>query len=116
VTWTPNWDWNAKDWRRRGACRDSDPDLFFPIGATGDAIGHAEAAKAVCRQCSVRVDCLEFAMTSNQDSGVWGGATEDERRRMRRSWREGDLVHRQSVTARSAWSGTQPQPRRTSDE
>ncbi len=88
MTWTPNWEWNAKDWRHRGACRDSDPDLFFPIGASGDAIGHAAAAKAVCRQCPVRADCLEFAMTSNQDSGVWGGATEDERRKMRRSWRE----------------------------
>jgi WhiB family redox-sensing transcriptional regulator len=87
VTWTPNWAWNAEDWRHRSACRDTDPDLFFPIGATGDAIGHAEAAKAVCRQCPVRLDCLEFAMTSNQDSGVWGGVTEDERRRMRRSWR-----------------------------
>jgi WhiB family transcriptional regulator, redox-sensing transcriptional regulator len=80
-------EWNSGDWRRRAACSSSDPDLFFPIGDTGPAVEHAEAAKAVCRQCPVRLDCLEYALTSNQDAGVWGGATEEERRKLRRQRR-----------------------------
>ena len=80
-------DWDSGVWRQRAACRDSDPDLFFPIGDTGPAVEHAEAAKAVCRQCPVRVDCLEYALISNQEAGVWGGATEEERRQLRRQRR-----------------------------
>ena len=80
-------EWDSGDWRQCAACRHSDPNLFFPIGDTGPAVEHAEAAKAVCRQCPVRVDCLEYALTSNQDTGVWGGATEEERRKLRRQRR-----------------------------
>ena len=50
------WDWNREDWRRNAACRDVDPDLFFPAGRTGDAVEHIAAAKAVCRQCAVQVN------------------------------------------------------------
>lgn len=80
-------EWDRGDWRQRAACRHSDPDLFFPIGDTGPAVEHAEAAKMVCRQCPVRGDCLEYALTTNQDAGVWGGATEEERRKLRRQRR-----------------------------
>ena len=79
--------WDMGDWRQSAACRHSDPNLFFPIGDTGPAVEHAEAAKAVCRQCPVRVDCLEYALTSNQDTGVWGGTTEEDRRKLRRQRR-----------------------------
>ena len=72
------------DWRDRARCLDEDPDLFFPIGSTGPALVQAEEAKAICRQCPVITDCLEWALTNFQDSGVWGGTTEDERRLMRR--------------------------------
>ena len=75
-----------KDWRLRAACRDTGPDLFFPVGLTGPAaVEDADAAKAVCRNCPVCAECLEFAMVSNQQAGVWGGATEEERRTLRRS-------------------------------
>jgi WhiB family redox-sensing transcriptional regulator len=72
------------DWRRDAACRDEDPELFFPIGSTGPAIDQANAAKRVCARCDVREECLEFALASNQDAGVWGGLTEEERRSLRR--------------------------------
>jgi len=39
------------DWRDVALCRDTDPDLFFPVGTTGPAIEQIENAKAVCRQC-----------------------------------------------------------------
>lgn len=57
------------DWREMAACRDTDPDLFFPVGTTGPVIEQIENAKAVCRQCDVQVECLEYALATNQDSG-----------------------------------------------
>lgn len=72
------------DWRDDAACRDHDPDLFFPIGSTGPAVEQADEAKQVCSGCDVREQCLEYAMASNQDAGVWGGLTEDERRSLKR--------------------------------
>ena len=79
-------DRDAEDWRQEAACRDASPNLFFPIGATGEAIGQIAVAKQVCGGCCVRADCLEFALATNQESGVWGGTTEEERRRIRRTW------------------------------
>ncbi len=80
--------WDATlEWRRNAACQEGDTDLFFPIGVTGPAVAQIEAAKAVCGQCPVRAECLDFAITSNQEFGVWGGTTEDERRVLRRRWR-----------------------------
>ncbi len=73
------------DWRNRAACLDEDPDLFFPVGTTGPAVAQAEAAKAICRRCPVREECLDFAMTTGQAFGVWGGLTEEERRALRRA-------------------------------
>lgn len=74
------------DWRDVAACRDTDPDLFFPVGTTGPAIEQIDSAKQVCNQCEAQVDCLEFALASNQDSGVWGGTSEEERRALRKQW------------------------------
>lgn len=71
-------------WRNNAHCRDTDPELFFPVGNTGDAVGQLELARTVCNECSVRRQCLEFAIATNQDCGVWGGTSEDERRRIRR--------------------------------
>ena len=76
----------SDEWRRTAACRDTDPDLFFPVGTTGPAIEQIENAKAVCRQCDSQRDCLEFALATNQDSGIWGGTSEEERRKLRRQW------------------------------
>jgi WhiB family redox-sensing transcriptional regulator len=72
------------DWREQSACRDTDPDLFFPVGTTGPAIEQIENAKAVCRVCDVQKNCLEYALVTNQDSGIWGGTSEEERRAIRR--------------------------------
>ena len=60
------------------------PELFFPIGTTGGALDQIDAAKRVCGQCPVTHECLEFALGTNQESGVWGGLTEEERRRLRK--------------------------------
>jgi WhiB family transcriptional regulator, redox-sensing transcriptional regulator len=76
----------ATDWRELSACRDSDPTLFFPIGSTGPAIDQISAAKQICGECAVQDDCLQYALESNQEAGVWGGYAEDERRRLRKRW------------------------------
>ena len=81
-------------WRAEALCRDTDPELFFPIGTTGAALVQIEQARAVCRQCPVQSDCLDFALTTNQDSGIWGGTSEEERRVLRR-----EFVARQKAVA-----------------
>jgi WhiB family redox-sensing transcriptional regulator len=75
-----------EDWRTQAACRRTDPDLFFPVGTTGHAVTQIDSAKAVCGTCPSQAPCLEFALTTNQDSGVWGGTSEEERRKLRRQW------------------------------
>src|SRR5207237_8553548 len=71
------------DWRHEAACREVDPELFFPIGNSGPALLQIEEAKQVCRRCTVMEECLRWAIESGQDAGVWGGMSEDERRGLR---------------------------------
>ena len=85
LTWA-SIEWDTEDWRDRAACRDTDPDLFFPIGTTGTALDQIESAKLVCRSCDAMSACLEFALATNQESGVWGGTSEEERRKLRKAW------------------------------
>ncbi len=73
-------------WRTLASCRDTDPDLFFPVGTTGLAITQIDSAKAVCMGCPAQTPCLDFALRTNQDSGVWGGTSEEERRHLRRTY------------------------------
>jgi len=71
-------------WRDRAACLGVDPELFFPIGNTGPALLQIEGAKAVCHRCEVVEPCLNWAMESRQEDGVWGGLSADERRAVKR--------------------------------
>lgn len=71
------------DWRDHAACRDTDPDLFFPIGTAGESLLQIAEAKQICRACPVCGPCLRWAVDSGS-AGVWGGTTEDERRILRR--------------------------------
>ena len=72
------------EWRDLALCRDTDPELFFPIGTTGLAVSAIEEAKRVCCECRVTTECLDYALATNQDSGIWGGHSEEERRDIRR--------------------------------
>lgn len=69
-------------WRQHAACRGLDAEIFYPV-TDEEAI----TAKAVCGQCVVRETCLEHALGSRERDGVWGGATEKERRRIIRQRR-----------------------------
>jgi WhiB family transcriptional regulator, redox-sensing transcriptional regulator len=70
------------EWRKLGACRGLDAGIFYP-----DDDDDALAAKEVCAGCGVRAACLEHALSSREKAGVWGGATERERRRIIRQRR-----------------------------
>jgi WhiB family transcriptional regulator, redox-sensing transcriptional regulator len=87
-------DLDPDEWRVESACQDLDTELFFPVGKTGPALPQIEAAKAICAGCEARVACLYFAVTTNQEYGVWGGTSEDERRQLRRAWRTRQKGHR----------------------
>src|SRR3954452_16101154 len=67
------------DWRHRAACRDEDPELFFPVGNSGPALLQIAEAKTVCRRCPVVSECLEWALETGEEGGVWGGMSEAER-------------------------------------
>ena len=67
------------DWKEDASCRDLALDLFFT-----DSESDSGPALAVCAICPVRADCLDFALRTRQNDGVWGGHTETERRRLRR--------------------------------
>lgn len=67
-------------WMVLARCRGTDPDLFHP--GRGESL---DAAKAVCRDCTVREECLEYALLHGERLGVWGGLSEAERRRFRRA-------------------------------
>ena len=69
-------------WMVDAACTSVDPELFFPT--RGESV---DEAKAVCRGCPVRGECLEYALGRGEKYGLWGGASERERRRMRRQRR-----------------------------
>lgn len=71
------------EWRMLGACRGLDSGLFYP-----DNEEEAEIAKQVCGECGVKQVCLDFALTKREKVGIWGGATERERRRLLRQRRK----------------------------
>ena len=78
------------NWLAKAKCRDMDPAIFFP----SDGVG-VQAAQRICAECSVREECLEYALVEHVDHGVWGGASERQRRRILRERRllKLQLVH-----------------------
>ncbi len=70
-------------WRELAACDGADLDLFFPVGVAGPARWQISQATAICQGCPVREQCLEYALRTGQDHGIWGGLTPEERRRVR---------------------------------
>ncbi len=71
-------------WRAKAACRDEDPELFFPIGTTGPALDQIERAKEIYARCLVRRQCLQRALDTHQPTGIWGGRETIERHALRR--------------------------------
>lgn len=73
-------DWGDDKWRTKAACADSDTEKFFPRRGGTDASFIVAQAQVTCASCTVRKECLEFALTNNIKYGIWGGVTTDKRR------------------------------------
>ena len=69
----------ASNWRLRALCAETDPEEFFQTKG-----GSTKAAKAICRACEVSGPCLEFALATDQEFGVWAGTTRNQRRAIKR--------------------------------
>lgn len=69
-------------WMERARCRDVPPEVFFPRDGVG-----VEAARRYCAECPVTGPCLEYALVNRIEHGVWGGASERQRRRIAQSRR-----------------------------
>ncbi len=74
------------DWMAEGNCRHHPSSVFFPSDGTG-----VEVARRICATCPVKAPCLEYALCNHIAHGVWGGASERERRRIARR-RRGEVV------------------------
>ena len=72
----------ATPWVADALCAEIDPDLFMPEkGAKGRE--DTRAAIAVCRQCPVSAQCLEYALTNGIAYGIWGAHSAQDRDRLR---------------------------------
>jgi len=78
--------WEPQEpWREDASCRNLDVAVFFPTDESEDATFEA---KAICVTCPVAESCLQYALSTNQPEGVWGGLDSNERRRLRRRIRD----------------------------
>ena len=68
-----------EEWQERALCSQTDPEAFFP-----EKGGSTREAKKICQRCSVRSECLEYALAHDERFGIWGGLSERERRRLKR--------------------------------
>ena len=71
-------------WQDLAACRGTDTDRFFPISHKNRAAADINYAIRICKVCPVQQPCLNYALSSPQTYGIWGGTTEEQRRRLRR--------------------------------
>lgn len=69
---------NRSNWRNFAACASVDPEAFFPNKG-----GSTREAKDICAKCEVRDFCLEEALENDERFGVWGGLTEQERKKLK---------------------------------
>lgn len=83
---------DAGSWWDLAACHAGNAELFFPVSAVGPARMQVARAKSVCARCPVRQECLDFAMTTHQVHGIWGGLSEEDRARLRVAVKPGELA------------------------
>ncbi|MDY5128591.1 WhiB family transcriptional regulator [Actinotignum urinale] len=67
----------SQPWRELALCAQTDPDLFFP-----EKGGSTAPATAVCHECPVIKECLEYALQHDIRHGIWGGMSDNDRRRI----------------------------------
>ena len=70
----------ALAWQADALCAQTDPEAFFP-----EKGGSTREAKRVCQSCTVKTECLEYALAHDERFGIWGGLSERERRKLKRA-------------------------------
>jgi hypothetical protein len=74
-------EWGDGRWRQKAACANTDTEGFFPSKGKEARTQHViSTARLVCASCSVRKECLEFAVNNSVIYGIWGGLTREERK------------------------------------
>ena len=76
-TYLPDLAADDATWRDSALCAQTDPEEFFP-----DKGGTTRHAKRTCAACTVRTECLQYALDHGERFGIWGGMSERERRRI----------------------------------
>lgn len=74
-------------WRASARCRKDNAVFFFPpthFERKDEKDAREGVARALCRACPVRAECLDCALTAQEPHGIWGGLNEHERRRLLR--------------------------------
>lgn len=82
------------DWRDNSACRNQDPERWFPLPGNTTAV---RAAKAVCFGCPVMYPCAQGALIRGEETGVWGGLSEGQRTSIRKKYKIGQLENLDTV-------------------
>ena len=83
------------EWLDRASCKETDTRVFFIYREDKDQRQRREAAYGICRACPVQMDCLDYAIVNNE-VGIWGGTTDQERRRLKPHW-NGDIKPRRRL-------------------
>jgi WhiB family redox-sensing transcriptional regulator len=94
-------------WRDNAACREADPEIFFPVYGSGRSTSATDEAKSICSTCPVHIACRDFALDAGEDHGVWGGLSIHERRKARA---------RRFANPELTWDEAVPTPRPPLDE
>ncbi|MDO5024978.1 MAG: WhiB family transcriptional regulator [Trueperella sp.] len=69
----------GRSWMEDALCAQTDPDIFYP-----EKGGSTAPATSICKNCSVRAECLEYAVSNDIRHGIWGGMSDNDRKRMAR--------------------------------
>ncbi len=72
-------------WQIKAACRGPQAAVFFPppqFERKEEKLEREGRAKAICAMCSVKKECLEYAIAIREPHGIWGGLNEVERKAM----------------------------------
>ena len=75
----------ATDWQTHGLCRSLDSNIFFPPSQfehKPEREAREKRAKAICGECPVRGECIDWALSTKEPHGVWGGHSESERKQI----------------------------------
>ena len=75
----------GETWQLKASCRGPQAEIFFPPAHAErkeEKLQREDRAKAICRTCVVRTECLDYAIRIREPHGIWGGMNEVERKLM----------------------------------